>query len=66
MVDNTVEKLTKKLHIKYNSKMYTREVPEISNRSWKYELFYIKTPWKIILQNPPILMIFAVPISLQI
>ena len=35
------KKLKNMLHIKYNGKIYYREVPEISNLSLEYELFII-------------------------
>ena len=52
-------------HIKYNSKMYYREVMEISNCSWKYELFAFN-PLGGEIANKHILMFFVVPISLQL
>ena len=53
------------LHIKYNGKMYHREVPEVAKHSRKNELFLHTTPWRNILQNKHFIL-FAVPISLQL
>ena len=39
------------LHIKFNGKTIHRDVLEIKNRPWKYEVLYIETPWNIILQK---------------
>ena len=59
-------KLKNTLLIKYNGKMYYREVPEITNCSWKYELLKIQPPLEKFLQKQAFLMHFVVRTSLQI
>ena len=65
MTDKQSNELENMLHIKYDGKLYYREVPEILNSSWEYEIFNLK-PLGFFLQKQTFLVHFAVPIYLQL